>query len=941
MARWKLALVAGGALLAGVAMSPAVAGGADEPLPTDPSLVTGKLDNGLSYVVRRHNNPAGRISLWLHVSTGSLNETEEQRGIAHYLEHMAFNGSKNFPPGTVVPLFQSLGLTFGMHQNAFTSFDQTTYQLALQDVKPETIEKGMQFLSDVAGGLSLLDNEIEEERGIILEEKRTRLSPQQRVQEAIREKIAPGSTFGRRLPIGTEETIRGVKRPDFQSYYSKWYVPENMTFIAVGDVDAPVIVEQVRRHFGAIKAGAAPANLDIGLTPYAAPMAIIATDPELTSAGVTIVRVEKARPPVRTVEAQRTELIETIGTWAFNRRAQADIAKGTRSYHAASAGASDMAGVIRMISVSATGKTENFRQMLADLGEDLARARLHGFSDREIEDARATMIAQAENAVRQEPTLPARALLNRINGAVNSGEPIMNAAQRLDLLRRLLPSITAAEVAEAFRANFDSANVAFVLQAPSNAPGLPSESEWLSLGQQALSVKPAKRADDERAASLLKEIPAGGKAVETKVHQGTGVTSVWFDNGVRMHHKHNDNRKDEVSIVVTLAGGQIEESAENRGITDAAALAWSRPATRHLSSTQVRDFMTGKKVRINGGSGADTLSLSISGGPADLEPGVQLAYALLTEPRVEEQILRQWTQMQSQVIAARRTNASAMAAEALVDSLYPPGEVRPRPLTTAQVQALTAPAAQAWLERLIKTAPIEIVVVGDMPADAAVALVGKYFGSLPKRERIGASTLDDKRAITPKPGPIDASLAIESQTPQGFVLNGFVGTDIDNIADARALQLAARVLSTRMTKVLREEKQLVYSMTAASRPGAEYPGFGLFTAQASTDPRRGDELAAALEEMYAAFAKDGPTAEELDIARRQIINQLDEQMKEPNFWTQRLAAIDYRGLKMDDIQGLPNAIESLTAAQVKEVFAKYFTPDRRIRVVATPVPKAG
>ncbi|MFN8730918.1 MAG: M16 family metallopeptidase, partial [Planctomyces sp.] len=182
---------------------------ADEKLPTDPALVTGTLENGLSYVVRKHANPAGRVSVWIHVSSGSLNEVEETRGMAHYLEHMAFNGSANFPPGKVVDFFQSLGLQFGRDQNAFTSFDQTTYQLALPDAKPETIEKAMLFFSDVAGRLLLNEKEIESERGIIIEERRTRLSAQQRVQDYILERVAPESTFGRRLPIGTEATIMG------------------------------------------------------------------------------------------------------------------------------------------------------------------------------------------------------------------------------------------------------------------------------------------------------------------------------------------------------------------------------------------------------------------------------------------------------------------------------------------------------------------------------------------------------------------------------------------------------------------------------------------------------------------------------------------------------------------------------------------------------------
>jgi zinc protease len=215
------------ALVVVAAASSAVA----QPLPTDSTLVTGELENGLRYIVRKHDNPPGRAVMWVHIHSGSLNETERQRGIAHYLEHMAFNGSTNFKPGSLVPFFQSLGMTFGRDQNAFTNFDQTTYQLSLPDTKPETLAKGMTFFSDVVSGLSLLPAEVDAERQIILEERRRGLSGRQRVSDYVQERIAPGSLWAVRDPIGTEETIKAVNQADFKDYYGKWYGASNATLI--------------------------------------------------------------------------------------------------------------------------------------------------------------------------------------------------------------------------------------------------------------------------------------------------------------------------------------------------------------------------------------------------------------------------------------------------------------------------------------------------------------------------------------------------------------------------------------------------------------------------------------------------------------------------------------------------------------------------------------
>ncbi|PYO35885.1 MAG: hypothetical protein DMD86_05735 [Candidatus Rokuibacteriota bacterium] len=309
-------------LLTAALLLPPVAAGVAAPgaerLPTDPALVTGALSNGLTYIIRPHKNPEGRVSIWLHVASGSLNETDSTRGIAHYLEHMAFNGSANFPPGSVVPFFQSLGLAFGRDQNAFTGFDQTTYQLTLPGSGRDLLEKGMLFMSDVALRLGLGTAEIDGERQIILEEKRARSSARQRVKDHVYERLAPESTLGRRLPIGVEETIKSVRRPDFVDYYRRWYVPSNMTVIVVGDTDPATVVDVIRRAFGGGPAVPRPAPRDVGVKPTAGPRAIVATDPELTRAEVSIVRLEPPRGPTTTVAGKRRELVEGIGAWMWH-----------------------------------------------------------------------------------------------------------------------------------------------------------------------------------------------------------------------------------------------------------------------------------------------------------------------------------------------------------------------------------------------------------------------------------------------------------------------------------------------------------------------------------------------------------------------------------------------------------------------------------------------
>ncbi len=908
---------------------------AEERLPTDPALVTGTLPNGLAYIIRPHKNPEGRVSIWLHVSSGSLNETDATRGIAHYLEHMAFNGSANFPPGAAIPFFQSLGLAFGRDQNAFTGFDQTTYQLALPGGGRDLIEKGMLFMSDVALRLRLDTAEIDAERQIILEEKRAGSSASQRVQDYVYERLAPESTLGRRLPIGVEETIKSVSRPDFVDYYSRWYVPSNMAVIVVGDTDPAMVVDVIKQQFGGGPAVPRPAPNPVGINPTAGPRAIIATDPELTRAEVSIVRLGPPSNPATTVADKRRELIDLIGAWVFSRRMNAEIAAGRVSFLSADASIQDWASTMRMRTVEASGRPGTWRAMLADLGTALQRARLHGFSEREMEDARAALIAQADEAAQRESTRPAREVLRQINGTVTRQEPVMSAAQSLALLRRLLSGISAAEVSQAFGANFEPSRALFIAELPAS-DAVPSEPELVALGRAAVDVKPDKPVEVARATTLLATLPKGGTVVESLTHAPSGVTSMWLDNGVRVHHRFMDQRRNEASIAITLAGGQIQESTANRGITEAALRAWDRPATSTLSSTEIRDLMTGSKVRVRSGMTGDTATLTVSGDPAELERGLQLAYLLLTDPVIERAALDQWKDAERQRIDARKSQPMQALATTSAQAIYPKDETRPKALTAEQLQAIDRDAAQAWLRQLVTAASIEVAVVGDVDREAATRLVTRYLGALPARPRIGDKTLAGLRTVTRPAGPIRVAEAIDARTPQAAVFTGFFGADLRDIRDTRLLNVAARVLSTRMMKTIREDKQLVYSIGASSEPAVVYPGFGLFASVAPTDPTKAPALTAAVEDMYAAFAKDGPSAEELVVAKKQMANLLDEVLKTPDFWSGRLATLDYRGSSLDDLLGARAEYERFTIDEVRDAFQRYDRPETRLSVVITP-----
>ena len=721
----------------------------------DPAIRMGTLPNGLTYWVRSHATPPGKITLWMHVATGSLNEADGQEGVAHYLEHMAFNGTQHFPPGALVTFFESLGLRFGQHQNAFTSFTQTTYTLTLPNTQTDTLDKGLTYFADIASGMLLTAEEIDKERRVILEEQRARKGVQQRLLEKLLPELLPGSRVARRQPIGLEETIARAQRSDFLDYYSKWYHPAKVTVLAVGDIPTDTLVTAITTHFAAWhRNDQSPQDEPHSIQPYDAPRAIVLTDPEVTTASVEMLALFP-RHPRTTVTAVRQQLVDRLGTWMLNRRTEQRIQEGNTTYQTANARTSTFLGVADSISAEVEAAPTAWAAAFTELLTDIQRARQHGFTLQELQLAQKAMSAAAEHAAQTEATYDAQALISAMNRARTAGEYPRSAAQNLQLLQQLLPGITLAEVTTTFAANFDPDHKAYVLTLPEQ-PGLavPSRDTLLTLVQDTLRKPAEPWQARERPTSLLANDPAPGSIVERSHYAPLQVTQVTFANNVRLHYRYMDFKKDHVTVSLTLPGGVIRETTALRGVTEIATLPLSAPATSQLSSTDIRDLMTGKKVTVTGRAVDDALVLEVAGPPEAIEDGLRLAYLLLTDARIEPASVTLWQSQRLQHLAAARTRIATRAKEETGLALSG-NDPRLASLTPAQVEARARaiPEAQAWLNTILRTAPMEVAIVGDIPEDKALQLAATYLGSLPLRPRRD-ETLVPLRQVAGFTGPL-------------------------------------------------------------------------------------------------------------------------------------------------------------------------------------------
>jgi len=909
-----------------------------KPLPTDPANKEGKLDNGLRWIYRKHDNPPGKMALLIHVDTGSLNEKESQRGLAHFMEHMCFNGSEHYEPGELVKYWESIGMEFGADANASTGFDATRYMLFLPDTDLEEIDTALMTLSDYVFGAKLIPEEIEKERNVVMEEWRRGQGADQRIRDQMFKQVFDGTRFSERLPIGVPEVIKTAGRDEFVDYYRTWYRPERMTLIIVGDTDPEPIIPAINKWFGQYKPEV-PARepKKAGFKPFEEMRGFVFTDPELAGCSVEILNVGESRPPVTTTEQFRESLIERVGSWIVNRRYEERVQKGEASYRFARAAVTNFFNDAMVVFGSAQGEPEDWNKMLDEVITEIDRANEHGFTKRELELAKKEIKAGAERAVETESTRSGRGLMFSITQSVGDKEPFMSAGQELEIISDQLAGITIDEVDKAFRKHFDKDTYAVVVEMPEKESiAIPTSEDVLAATRAAFARKTEPIKESAGASELLAKAPEPGKIVESTVDDDLGVTSAWLENGVRVHHRFMDYKKDSVLVGVTFAGGSIEEKEGQYGITEALTGALSRqPATQRLSSTDVRDLMTGKNIDVRVSAGPDSLNVSISGSPKDLETGLQLFHAVTTEGKIEDTALSNWKKGTLEMLDRFQRFPEFKAQEALVKILTggdPRLQIAPTP---KQIESVSLEKAQAWFDRICREAPIEVAVVGDIDKETAMQLVTRYIGSLPKRER-NAERLDKLRDLPRKPGPYVEKVKVDSVTPRAMAIAGFLSCEAKDIHDSRAMAIASQVLTSRVIKEIRENQSLVYSIRARNAPSQAYRDAGQFVAQAPCDPENADKVVEVAHSIFADFAKSGPTDEELDNAKKQIENNLDESMKEPRYWMGVLNDLNYRKRSLEDEKAELTAYRKFSGNEVVEVFRKYYTPQRKFRAIAVP-----
>jgi zinc protease len=926
-------------------------------LAPDPALVLGELPNGVRYALRANPEPRGRASLRLVVAAGSLHENEDQRGLAHFLEHMAFNGTENYPAGTLVEYFQRLGMSFGGDTNAYTSFDRTVYKIELPDTRPETLAEGFRVLADFAGRLLLLPEEIERERGIILSEKLARDSADYRSAVASYHFFFAGTRLPERLPIGIEPVIRQAGREAFVDFFETWYRPGRIAIIAVGDLDAEAFREPLRAAFAPLE-GRGPGRP----TPdYGLPLAY-AADPVAAQAAED--RSEPARAPVRfghhheaeassttvsfrvvrpadlspDTSAKRLALLPRDLAFSILNRRLAELAKSEEApFVRASVGDSSFPAVFDAVALSLTARPGKWAETLRAGEQELRRALLHGFQASELREAVAELRNALEQAQRTDPTRRSEDRTEQIVDAFIEGTIPTSPAADLALYSPALDALTPADLHAAFTEAWRSAGGRLVGIFGDTALG-DREAALAAIAAvyaeaEALEVAPpAERADS---AWAYEDFGPAGEIASREDIADLGVTRVVFSNGVRLNLKRTDFEAGTIGLRARVGTGQLTEPASQPGLAFFGGAAFTAGGLGKHSEDELRRILAGRNVGVGFNVGDDALVFSGQTTPADLVLQLQLLAAHLADPgyRPEAELT---ARRRMEPFYARLATDPSGPLSVEVPRMLASGDHRFGVPRREDAQARTLDELRAWLAPQLAAGPVELTLVGDLEVDAAIAAVAATLGALPEREP--KPPLEDLRAVRVAP-PGDHALGVTASVAKKVFSFHWPTTDARDIFRARRLAMLAEVFSDRLRKTVREELGGSYSPVAGSTPSDTYRDYGFILARVTLDPAEAERVRPAILAAAADLAANGVTEEELERARLPVLTRLRESERTNAYWlTTVLAASQEHPWRLDRARDRFADHAAITKADLDELASAYLSPARAILFTITAAP---
>ncbi|HEY4301064.1 MAG TPA: insulinase family protein [Candidatus Didemnitutus sp.] len=911
----------------------------DSDLKVDPTVRWGRLDNGIHYALMPNHEPKGRASLRFAVAAGSLNETEDQRGLAHFLEHMAFNGSTHFAPGTLIEYFQRLGMSFGGDTNAFTSFDRTVYQLELPDTQPATFSKALTLFADYAGGLLLEQTSIDKERGIILSEKRDRDSIGFRQFVGEFEYLLPETRFPQRIPIGLTPVIESAQRDRFVDFYNAWYRPDLITVVVVGDFDPAVVEPMLKKMLAPVTARAAerPAPNRGRVDDHPGLDARLQTETEAPDVRVAIETASPYTYEKDNAENRLKYLPRSLALSMLNRRLDILQKKEGAPFLGGAVGATEQFDFFRNASVELSCKPDQWQAALGVGEQELRRALQFGFRPAELAEAVAQQRNALEQAVRTASTRRSEHLADEIVDTIVDKNVFTEPATELALFTPVLDRVTVDDCVKALRETWD-ARIGRHIFVTGNLKldDAPHRIAETYIASQAVAVQPPAALGDSKFAYT--NFGPAGQIASSQTVADVGATLLVFQNGVRANLKRTDYEAGRIHVSVRIGAGRLEVPLDKPGLGFLTHLLVTPGGLGKLSADDLTRVLAGHTVGGGFGMANDAFTWSAVTNQSDLLLQLQLLCAYLTDPGFRPEGMRQ-IEKNIPPFYAQLAHTVEGPLQVQGPRLLAGGDNRFGLPLQPELEARTQAEAEALIRPVFAHGPIEIALVGDVdPAAATTALAGT-FGALPEREPKPAYQAE--RQVSFPAAPLTRSFTVPTEIPKAVVQLWWPATDAHDVHVARRFNLLASVFEDRLRIRLREQLGGAYSPEVASSLSDTFTGYGFVIAEASVAPDRARAMADAIRQVAADLQKKGVTDEELVRAKEPLLTSIRESQRTNQYWI---------GSVLADAQEHPDRLEwsrtrltdtaGVTAAELSRLAADYLDPARASEFISSPAPAA-
>ncbi len=853
-------------------------------LDPDPEVIFGQLDSGVRYVLMPNDRPRDRVSMHLNVQAGAMHETDPQQGLAHFLEHLMFNGTEHFPPGEIIKYFQSIGMKFGPDANARTSFYETVYDILLPTGDLDSLDEGLLVMEDFATSAHLLPEEIEKERRVILEEMRVRDSASWRTFVKTLQFEMPNARISERLPIGKRETIENADRDLLKDFYDTWYRPDRLVLVMVGDFDPATAVPLIEKRFGAMEARA-PERPE---PPFGEidPEGIQAFHHYENEAGNTQLSIQvlgKNEPEPDTLERRKARLIEDIANRIVQNRLNTLTKKPDCPFTDASAGSGDYLRYVRYGVITAETDPDQWEESLALLEQTLRGALTYGFTRSELDRVRADYLAAMNRAVKNAPTRESGTLARQIIRSVNSEKVFQSPEQKKALYAPIIESLTLAQVHDAFKAVWDPDHRLIEVTGNAELAAEGAGPEALILAAYDDSLQVAVAPPEERIAVAFPYLPAPkttGKISRKNEIPDLGILQVDFENGVRLNLKQTDFESNEVIASLVFGEGKSSEPLQKAGLSELSESVINQSGVGPLDQDDLERALAGKNTAVGFKVNQDDFAFRGRTVTEEVDLLLQLLNAHMTDPAFREEAYQLAMDRYQQ--AYRELAQSIDGAMTLQGRQFlAGGDPRFGMPPYEAFNLLTLEDIRSWIAPKLRNTPLELSIVGDFDTEKVIDLAARYLGSLPERP---ASSTDELSRLPRFPDGESLRIAVDTKIPKGMAVVAYPTTDIWNIQRTRRLSTLASIFSDRLREEVREKLGATYSPHAYNQPSRAYSGYGVFHAVISINPDDADAVVKAVKGITADLAENGVTEDELRRALDPTLTGIKDMRRENDYW---------------------------------------------------------